>query len=95
MKLPIRRGLFWDVDVDQLDEQKHRNYIVQQVLSYGNMEEFRLIIDFYGINQVKESIKQAGYFDPKTVSFITGFFNIRKEEMQCYTKRRLNQPHWI
>jgi hypothetical protein len=37
----------------------------------------------------------AGYFDPKTFSFIIGFFDIDKEEMQCYTKKRLNQPHWI
>lgn len=94
MKLPIRRGLFWDVDVDLLDEQKHKTYIVQQVLSYGTIEEFRMILDYYGTEEVKETLKMAGYFDPKTFSFILRFFDIDKDEMQCYTKKRLNQPHW-
>jgi hypothetical protein len=95
MKLPIRRGLFWDVDVDLLDEQKHQTYIVQQVLNFGTIDEFKLLLDYYGFDNVRESVKVAGYFDPKTFSFITGFFNIEKEEMQCYTQKRLNQPHWI
>ncbi|KAF0203370.1 MAG: hypothetical protein FD170_1089 [Bacteroidetes bacterium] len=95
MKLPFRRGLFWDVDFDLLNEQKHKTYIVQQVLNLGTIEEFKLLLDYYGFDQVRESVKVAGYFDPKTFSFIIGFFDIDKEEMQCYTKKRLNQPHWI
>jgi hypothetical protein len=94
MKLPVRLSLFWDVDVDLLDEHKHKTYIVQQVLNYGTIEEFRMILDYYGFDEVRKSVKVAGYFDPKTFSFITGYFDLGKEELQCYTKKRLNQPHW-
>lgn len=95
MKLPIRHGLFWDVDVSLLDEKKHQTYIVQQVLNLGTIEEFRLILEYYGFDEVRESLKIAGYLDSKTFSFVVDFFNIDKEEMQCCTKKRLHQPHWI
>ncbi|MBL7905907.1 MAG: hypothetical protein JNL22_12870 [Bacteroidales bacterium] len=50
MKLPIRRGLFWDVDVDQLDEQKHLSHMIKQVLNHGTIEEFKLLFDYYGFD---------------------------------------------
>lgn len=94
MKLPIRKELFWDVDVNTLDEQTHKRYIIQQVLNFGNLEEFRALLRWYGQDMVREEAKKAGYLDPKTLAFVTSHFNINKNEMQCCIKKRSRPVHW-
>ncbi|MDZ4204203.1 MAG: hypothetical protein U1C46_05235 [Bacteroidales bacterium] len=95
LQLPVRKALFWDMDLKSMDEQTHKTYIIQQVLNYGTLDEFVAILHYYGADSIKQSSKEVGYFDPKTFSFVTTFFNLDKNEMKCYTKKRLNQPHWI
>ncbi|OFY51982.1 MAG: hypothetical protein A2W85_03515 [Bacteroidetes bacterium GWF2_41_31] len=83
------------MDVEILDEQTHAGYIIQQVLNYGTLPEFATIIHFYNPETIKQAIKQAGYFDPKTFAFVLSYFDLDKNELQCYTKKRLHQAHWI
>ena len=94
MKLPLRKTLFWDVDYDQLDLEKNKVYIAQQVLNYGTLEEFKLLMDYYGEAQFVEAICQVGWLDPKTFAFVTSYFHLPKTALKCYTKNRLNQAHW-
>ncbi len=92
--LTLRHELFWDMNYDALDEQKHKVYIVQQVLNFGTLDEFRAILGFYGYQDIVDAVKQAGYFDPKTFAFVINYFQIDKNDMLCYTRKRLNQAHW-
>lgn len=92
--LKVRRELFWDMDFDAMDEHIHRVHIVQQVLNLGTLEEYREILRYYGREGVIDAAKQAGWFDPKTFSFVTKVLGIKKSDVQCYIKKRLNQPHW-
>lgn len=94
MELHLRKELFWDIDSENLDEQKHKNLIIQRVLSFGTIEEFKAILNFYSEGQIKQAIRKAGYFDPKTFSFVIQFFNLDKNELLCYKKGRSNQRHW-
>jgi hypothetical protein len=94
MQLPIRKELFWDMDVNSLDEHRHKVHIIQQVLNFGTLDEFSAIKKFYGMEGIKEAVKEVGYLDPKTFSFVTTVMQVDKNELKCYTKKRLNQPHW-
>lgn len=95
LQLPVRKALFWDMDIKSMDEQTHKTYIIQQVLNYGTLHEFVTIMRFYGADSIRQTCKIVGYLDPKTFAFVTTFFNLDKNEIQCYTKKRLSQPHWI
>lgn len=35
--------LFWDIDRDKLDWNKHRMYIVERVLEYGVLSDWKLL----------------------------------------------------
>jgi len=94
MKLTLRKELFWDMDADTLDERIHQRYIVRQVIMFGTLDEFRTILSYYGLDAIRESIKKAGYLDPKTFSFVTTILDIDKNEMLCYTKKQLRLAHW-
>ncbi len=95
MQLSLRPELFWDLDINTLNEETHKNYIIQQVLNYGTIKEFASILHYYPSKTIKQAIKQAGYLDPKTFAFVLFYFNLDKNDLKCYTKKRLSQARWI
>lgn len=48
------QGVLWSVDVDQLDLEKNKSYIVNQILSFGTLEELRWLFSVYPKEVVKE-----------------------------------------
>ena len=48
-----RRALFWDTDMDKLDWDNNRLWIIRRAFEYGNEEEILETIRFYGKDQVR------------------------------------------
>lgn len=48
-----RRALFWDTDINKLDWNKNRQWIVRRVFEYGGEDEICETIRFYGKNEVQ------------------------------------------
>ena len=56
----IRKALFWDINAETLDWEKHKKWIIQRVFEYGNDDEVRTIISHYGrqiVIEILSSIK--------------------------------------
>lgn len=43
-----RKSLFWDTDMEKLDWDKNRHWIIRRAFEYGNEEEILETIRFYG-----------------------------------------------
>ena len=52
----FRKSLFWDADVETLDWDKHKRWIIQRVFEYGNDAEVNAVIVHYGSATVKEAL---------------------------------------
>ena len=50
----IRKGLFWDTDINKIDWEQHYKYVIKRVFQRGDDEEKREIFRFYGKEKVKE-----------------------------------------
>jgi hypothetical protein len=48
---PFNKNLFWDVDIQKLDLQKSKNFIVERVLVRGGMSDVKK--KFHFINMMK------------------------------------------
>jgi transcriptional accessory protein Tex/SPT6 len=94
MELPVRKELFWDVNINNLDMILHKRLIIERVFTLGNLKEFRTIMEYYGRETVREEIKNVGYLDPKTFEFAVNFLKIPKKEMKCYILKQSRQQHW-
>jgi len=94
LNLPIRKQLFWDVDMSRFDENINSRLVVERVFSYGTVEEVKLVIDYYGKERIRELIVKAGYLDRKTLSFAAWFLDIPQEKFRCYKKKQSNAVHW-
>jgi plasmid maintenance system antidote protein VapI len=52
----LKKALFWDTDISQMNWRKNVKWVVQRVFEYGNATEIREIIRFYGKDKVKEML---------------------------------------
>jgi hypothetical protein len=85
---------FWDVDFLKLDPLKSKRLIVERVFVLGTSREIDQIIEFYGRNIVLKELKNLQYLDPKTLNFISLFFNTPLHSFKCYTRKQLITQHW-
>ena len=48
-----RRALFWDTDMEKLDWDNNRHWIIRRTFEYGNEEEIQETVRFYGKDNVR------------------------------------------
>jgi len=86
--------IFWDVDKDGLDFDKHKKMIIQRVLEYGLIKDWNLIYTYYGIEEISKIAITLKDLDSRSISFISALSNIPKEEFICYTTKQSIPRHW-
>ncbi|MCL5675781.1 MAG: hypothetical protein M1120_01500 [Patescibacteria group bacterium] len=54
-KIPKKlQGTLWSVGIDDLDLNKNKNYIVNQILSLGFLEELQWLLRTYPLSVIKQ-----------------------------------------
>ncbi len=93
--ITLSRVLFWETDYDKIDWDNKARYVIERVVMYGFLEDWRAIQKYYGMEKIKETVLQARDLDPKTLSFLSLIFKIPKEKFRCYTTQQSNPGHWV
>lgn len=88
------KQLFWDVNPDEIDLEKHRKFIVQRVLERGRDSDWERLKACYTISGIVESAQQLRSLEPSALAFIACVGNVKKESFRCYTWRQSNPTHW-
>jgi len=94
LTIHISKKLFWDIDLNTLDEQNNKRLIIERVFTLGDLSDIENTIRYFGIDTIKKEIIKAGFLDSKSLHWVSKFLNIPKTKFQCFTKMQLNQPHW-
>ena len=94
MSLSLRPSLFWDVNLDTVDLQKHKAHVIERTLMRGTKEEFDQVLRYYGWEEVKEVALHARYLDKYSLAFCSAIFDIPKTEFRCYKLAQSNPGHW-
>lgn len=90
----IRKSLFWDYDMNLFDWQKMCVIVTKRVIERGTTEDFYGLLSLYGIENVKKTIKEIPYLNDKDMNFAAKIFNIKKENLLCYTRKQLRPQLW-
>ena len=90
----VRPSLLWEFDLEKFDWQQMRNEVVQRVLERGRMDDFYAILNLYGVEGVKAALREIPYMNDKDMNFACIAFDLRKEELKCYTKKQSMPLHW-
>lgn len=86
--------LFWDVKREDIDLDKNRAYVISQVLEYGLLNDWKLILSYYGMEQIARTAMNLRSLEKKALSFISQLSGIPKEEFRCYTYQQSMPQHW-
>ena len=87
-------NLFWDANPSELSMDDNRGYIIQRVLEYGEMNDWKLINRYYGLDLIVEECKKMRTLNPVCLSFICTISHTNKEEYRCYHFRQSCPTPW-
>jgi hypothetical protein len=93
MKKPLSipsflKPFFWDTDVSKLDLQKHKKYIIERILEYGDIKEVRWLFSNFEKEDIVEVLKKSRRISVKTGNYfyIILKLNEPKENFECLKK---------
>jgi len=46
------QGVLWSTPLEKLDFNKHKSYIIHQVLMYGNLDQIKWLFEVYSKKQI-------------------------------------------
>lgn len=91
----INSALLWEYDMNLFDWQKSKIIVVQRVVEMGKPEDFYAAFDIYGgIDGFREIIKTVPYLNSVDINFVCILFNLKREELKCYTKKQSRPQLW-
>lgn len=86
--------LFWDVDLRSFSLEAHRYFLIERVLEYGDLEDWKLLKKLYDMDTIKIAALNARTLTPVTLAFVSNIFQIDKTHFRCYKQRQLNPNYW-
>jgi hypothetical protein len=75
-----KQHLFWDVNLKEIDLQKSRRFIIERILSRGDLEDLKWASDFYGKELIKNVLINNKSLDAKSQNFWCLYFNVDKSK---------------
>jgi uncharacterized protein DUF6922 len=80
--------LFWDTKMKNINPEDHAAYIIERVVTRGNMKDWERLKAMYGLERIKNISTRLRSLDKKTLSFLSTYFNVRKEQFRCYSQKQ-------
>lgn len=87
MKNEILKPIFWDLDVEKLDPQKHSYQIIDRILEWGNTPQVHWMFKTYSKKEIVDVVKNSRQLSPKSANFWANYYDIPKDEVRCLNKR--------
>lgn len=84
--------LFWDCKLEPFDYQKYPALIVDRVVHRGKLEDWNLMKSTFGVERIKQVLKELKYLNPKVLRSMSKLFDIPLTEFRSYRNRGL--MHW-
>ncbi len=82
-----KRTLFWDVNPENIDPKKNQRFVIERILSRGDVEDMRWAQEFYGDEALKTTLVSTKIIDRKSFFFWCSYFNV--DTQQCTQKPSL------
>lgn len=81
--------LFWDADEKLIDFRENASYVIHRVLEYGEIGDWKLINEYYGLSFIVETAKKFRTLEPRALSFLCVVSHSNREEFRCCTQKQL------
>lgn len=77
------RWLFWDTDPSTLDLERHRKYVIERVLEFGNDAAYRWLLATFSQEDIVAVVKTSSRISRRTATMMANFYGLPKGEVHC------------
>lgn len=77
--------IFWDVDREKISLDKNKKWLIQRVLEYGLLNDWKVLLKYYGISEIAEISVKLKNLDIRTASLVSVLSGIPVEKFLCTT----------
>lgn len=96
LKPNLPKHLFWDQRYNEMDWVGGYRSIIARVIERGNADDWQEMLRFYGQSKITNALlHEIKYLPDFSIEDVCNYFNLRKEELLCYTRKQLRKGHWI
>mgnify|MGYP001319069135 CR=1 FL=1 len=82
--MQLTRSIFWDTRYETIDWDKNAAYVIDRVLHFGTLTDWKKILTYYGRERIKEVVLHLRYMDKRALSFCSIYFQVPKEQCRCF-----------
>lgn len=63
------RSLFWDTDLEKIDIQQNKGYIIERILEFGNKPAVKWLLATYSLSDIKSVLEGSRSISKKSRNF--------------------------
>jgi hypothetical protein len=63
------KSLFWDTDISRIDIRKHKVYVIERILEYGDTDAVRWLSEFCLLGEILDVLNNSRALSQKSVNF--------------------------
>ena len=91
------KAYFWSVKFDELDLDKDKDYIIHQILAYGDLKAIKWLFKVYNKKEIKNSFlkKPSKIYRPQTFNFVKNILLGLEKKSLVFNKYVINTPRDI
>lgn len=93
-KLNISSRPFWDINMEELDPENHKEFIIRRVFERGKWQDIKEIVRFYSYSEVRETLKNTESMSEKGLNLASVIFNLSKKDFKCSTKKQFRRVYY-
>lgn len=84
--------LFWDTD--EVDPERNAVWLCQRVLEYGELSDWRALIQLYGKPRIRNAVQQMRTLRDKPRNFACCVLNLDESTLRCYKNKQSQNHSW-
>jgi hypothetical protein len=77
--------LFWDIDPNDIDLEKHAAWLARRVLEYGDWPDWQALVRCYGRDRLATIVTGIRSLHPRALSFCKIWFDLPASAFRCST----------
>jgi len=77
---------FKDVDMNNIDFEKHAQFVIERIISNGTWDDFITIRKFYGDDRIKKEVVKTTSLGPKETNFCYTVFGLKPTNFKFIPK---------
>ena len=94
IKSQFSEHLFWDINILDLDMNRHKSYVLGRVLEFGKLNDWKLIRKYYGLAEIKQIGINMRLMSPQALSFLSLITHTPENQFRCYTMLQSPNRPW-